>query len=132
MDIPPFPDDAPTIPIARISYAALRAGDTVESQKVLTACITDGFFYLDLADDAKGQELLAEAGQLHSLSKELFDAPVDEKMQYINDRGKSLFGYKPTGAVKSTSQSSTRDSTEFFNACSSVLPLRGSSLTTNR
>ena len=92
-----------------------------ESKKVLTACTTDGFFYLDLTENPEGQELLREADELHRIAKAFFSTSLENRFKYINDKGKSLFGYKPAGTVKSTDKSRAVDSTEFMNVGACVV-----------
>lgn len=113
--LPPFPDNLPTAPIAEISSRKLFDGDLEEGKKVLEACQTYGFFYLDLTDSPEGENLIDEAEQLLDLSKEAFKAPVDEKMKYHLQKGVSLFGYKAAGTVKKTDKDLRPDTTEFFN-----------------
>lgn len=113
--IPPFPEDLPLAPIAIISYRKLLQGDPDEAARVLEATKTYGFFYLDLQGIPEGETLLAESEQLHALAKDAFAAPLDEKLQYALERGVSLFGYKPTGRVKTTDKDQRPDTTEFFN-----------------
>ena len=89
---------------------------------MLTACTTDGFFYLDLMEDLEGQKLLREANELHQIAKDFFSTSVENRFKYINDKGKSLFGFKPAGTVKSTDKAGAQDSTEFMNASIASIP----------
>ena len=57
-EIPPFPNDVPTVPITLISHSSLLAGSITPEQKTLQACQTSGFFYLDLTTSSSGQSLL--------------------------------------------------------------------------
>ena len=56
----------------------LRAGDNGESKKLLDACRTHGFFYLDLTSDPTlchyWEEMLA-------IMKQYFEQPLEAKMQ---------------------------------------------------
>ena len=113
--LPPFPDHLPTAPIARISSRKLLDGDDEEGKRVLEACQTYGFFYLDLTDSPEGENLVDEAEQLLELSKEAFKPSVEEKMQFHLQKGVSLFGYKAAGTVKNTDKDLRPDTTEFFN-----------------
>ena len=113
--LPSFPENVVTVPIARISHEELLLNNERELTRVLTACQTDGFFYLDLRTSEAGQRLLNESEKILSLAKELFNVPLDTKMSYKADRGKSLFGYKPAGTVKKTDKDQRPDTTEFFN-----------------
>lgn len=112
--LPSFPDDLPTAPIARISLARLEASDAVECQKVLDACCSYGFFYLQL-DNETGKALLEESEQLLILSNEVFSFPLEEKMKYAAVHSKSQMGYKAPGTVKQTDPDKRPDSTEFYN-----------------
>jgi isopenicillin N synthase-like dioxygenase len=113
--IPPFPTNLTLAPIAIVSYHKLLRGDRDEAEHVLEAVKTYGFFYLDLRGTPEGETLLAESEQLHAVAKDAFDVPTDEKLQYALQRGVSLFGYKPTGRVKTTDKDQRPDTTEFLN-----------------
>jgi isopenicillin N synthase-like dioxygenase len=93
-DLPPFPDDVPTAPIARITLSKILKGDPDEAASALEACRTFGFFYLDLSSTPLGEDLLDEAEDLLQLSYKAFDHPNEEKDQYELIKGVSLFGYK--------------------------------------
>jgi isopenicillin N synthase-like dioxygenase len=114
-ELPPFPDNLPLAPIARVSSAALFSNDEPACAAVLEAVQTAGFFYLDLSDSPSGKELLSEAEQLLSLSKKAFTISLEEKLSYRLINGVSMFGYKAAGAVKQTDKSARPDATEFFN-----------------
>ena len=114
-DLPPFPSDIETVPIGRVSYDKLVAQDAEEARKILEATQTDGFFYLDLTTSPEGQQLLDESVELREVSKSFFQRPLEEKMQYLNEKGKSLFGYKEAGTVKTTDKTAMPDTTEFIN-----------------
>ncbi|KAG5763938.1 hypothetical protein H9Q72_007989 [Fusarium xylarioides] len=111
----PFPDDVPTVPIARISYSKLKRSEENEMIKVLKASQSDGFFYLDLIDDFAGQALLKDTEDVLTISKRALNIPLDKKMECLAERGKQMFGYKPAGAVKQTDKDARPDTTEFFN-----------------
>ncbi|KAF5637865.1 gibberellin 2-beta-dioxygenase 8 [Fusarium sp. NRRL 52700] len=113
--VPPFPNDMPTVPIARISYSKLKCYDENEMGKVLKACQSDGFFYLDLTDDPAGQCLLHDTEDILAVAKRALNIPLDKKMECLAERGKQMFGYKPAGAVKQTDKDARPDTTEFFN-----------------
>lgn len=114
-DLPPFPDDVATADIAVISYDKILSRDPEEEWRALQAVQTDGFFYLNLTDSIAGQELIDESTDLLALSKRVFNQPLEAKMKFGADRGKSLFGYKPAGTVKRTDKDQRPDTTEFFN-----------------
>ncbi|KAM0313767.1 hypothetical protein ACHAPQ_011971, partial [Fusarium lateritium] len=113
--LPPFPEDVPIVPIARLSYNKLTSSEENEMRNVLRASQADGFFYLDLTDSAIGQALLNESKNILELSKEALNLPLEEKIVFLAEKGKEMFGYKPAGAVKKTDRDSRPDTTEFFN-----------------
>lgn len=112
---PPFPEDVPIVPIARLSYRKLTSSCENEMKMVLKACETDGFFYLDLMDGTFGQSLLNEADVILDVAKGALNQPLGYKMEFLAERGREMFGYKPAGAVKKTDKDSRPDATEFFN-----------------
>ncbi|SPJ93316.1 related to oxidoreductase, 2OG-Fe(II) oxygenase family [Fusarium torulosum] len=112
---PPFPEDVPIVPIARLSYSKLTSSCENETKKVLKACGTDGFFYLDLTDGFVGQALLDEADDILNVAKGALNQPLNYKIKFLAERGKEMFGYKPAGAVKKTDKDSRPDTMEFYN-----------------
>ncbi|KAL1879143.1 hypothetical protein VTK73DRAFT_7262 [Phialemonium thermophilum] len=114
-DLPPFPEDLHLAPIATISSARLQERDPTETARMIEACQTYGFFYLDLRDTKEGEQLLNDSEALLELAKEVFALPAEEKLQYHLKKGVSLFGYKAPGTVKLTDPERRPDSTEFFN-----------------
>lgn len=114
-DLPPFPEDVPTVPIARISLSKILAHDASESAAALEACRTHGFFYLDLTSAALGESLVQQSEDLLQLSYQAFDHPLASKQQHALVKGVSLFGYKEAGTVKLTDPNHRPDTTEFFN-----------------
>lgn len=92
--LPPFPDDVPTAPIARITLSKILNGDADEAASALEACRTYGFFYLDLTSTPLGEDLVQESEDLLDLSHKAFDHPSEEKDPYELIKGVSLFGYK--------------------------------------
>lgn len=114
-ELPPFPEDVDTAPIATISLAKLLSKDEAESASALEACRTHGFFYLNLMSTPLGDDLLSEAEELLQVSHQAFDHAVEDKRQYALVKGVSLFGYKEAGVVKQTDPEKRPDTTEFFN-----------------
>ena len=114
-NLPRFPDDVPTAPIASASFSKLLTNDDAEAGKVLEACQTHGFFYLDMRDCPEGEALLDESEQLLQLAIEAFNRPLEEKRKFALKKGVSLYGYKEAGVVKQTDKDRRPDSTEFFN-----------------
>lgn len=91
-DIPPFPDDVPTIPMCIISLADLRSRDRNAVQRMLAACRELGFFLLDLREDELGELAIAEIDQLFTVGKDIMSLPEDIKQQYLNDAPRSFLG----------------------------------------
>jgi isopenicillin N synthase-like dioxygenase len=56
----------------------LRAGDSLESKKLLDACRTYGFFYLDLSSDST---LCGYWEKMLAVAKSYFDQPLEVKMK---------------------------------------------------
>lgn len=85
---PPFPDGYLECPLLRISLAKLCSEpcDEKEAARLVEACRSTGFFYLDLSDDRSestlGKDLLEDALQLVALSKDAFKLPQEEKDKY--------------------------------------------------
>ncbi len=91
-DIPPFPDDVPTIPMYIISLADLRSQDRNAAQRMLTACQELGFFLLDLREDELGEMTMAEIDQLFNVGNDIMSLPEDIKQKYSNDIPRSFLG----------------------------------------
>jgi hypothetical protein len=84
-DLPPFPDGLPLAPIAKISHAKLLQHDKDEAARVLEACRTHGFFYLDLMDSESGEEILKQSKPtfllvFHTDLREYGNANLEERM----------------------------------------------------
>ncbi len=109
---PAFPDDVPTAPLLRLSFAKLVEGDATEVNRFVRACEDLGFFYLDLS--GPGDAILADADQLFGVGEQLFDLPVEEKQQYDFQHKNSYFGYKGFGASV-IDRAGTLDRNEFYN-----------------
>lgn len=79
----PFPKDAPTIPLEKISVKKLLDGDEDTAQAVFRVCSHEGFFYLDLTTDPRGQKFLDESNQLHHVAKQVFNnVSIEDKLAY--------------------------------------------------
>ncbi|KAJ9613102.1 hypothetical protein H2200_003043 [Cladophialophora chaetospira] len=109
---PLFPDDVPTAPLLRLSFAKILARDNEEVTRFVRACEDLGFFYLDLT--GPGDSLLDDADQLFRVGEELFDLPLEEKKKYDFQHKKSYFGYKGFGANVVDKDGNT-DRNEFYN-----------------
>ena len=110
--IPAFPDDVPTAPLLRLSYAKLLERDPVEVSRFVRACEDLGFLYLDLS--GPGDRILAEAEKLFVLGRKLFELPLEEKRKYDFQKKLSYFGYKGIGANVSDKKGNV-DRNEFYN-----------------
>ncbi|CZT14697.1 related to gibberellin 20-oxidase [Ramularia collo-cygni] len=78
--------------LTTISLERLRTGDAVEGKKLLSACQSQGFFYLDLSSDL---ELCAQWEGMLGRMKDYFDQPLDVKLQDV--RNSHNYGYIPVG-----------------------------------
>ena len=114
-NIPPFPDGVRIAPIARISFAKILGKDAAEGEKVLEACKTDGFFYLDLQSCVEGRNMFEEAESIVDAAAEFFELPLEMKKKYASVKGESVAGYKEAGSVKQTDARQQPDTTEFLN-----------------
>ena len=114
-ELPPFPEDLPTAPISNISFAKILAKDAAEAKKVLEACRTHGFLYLDLQSCPEGQALVKESELLLKIAKGFFTSPLEEKRKFALVKGRSLAGYKEAGSIKKTDQDKRPDATEFLS-----------------
>jgi len=109
---PPFPEDVPTAPLLRISFAKLLERDPGEVHRFIRACEDLGFFYLDLS--GPGDSLLLDADRLFRVGEELFELPLEEKKKYDLMHKGSYFGYKGYGA-NVVDRSGNLDRNEFYN-----------------
>ncbi|KAK3681223.1 hypothetical protein B0T22DRAFT_494812 [Podospora appendiculata] len=78
-----------------IDYALLLSQDPGEVDKVLKACLEDGYFYLDL-QGLDGRRMLNDQQETLKLMHRFFEAPVEAK----NEFGliSSHLGYEPVGS----------------------------------
>ncbi|CAP68267.1 uncharacterized protein PODANS_7_4140 [Podospora anserina S mat+] len=84
----------PVWPMRTIKYDLLLSQDPEEVEKVLQACLQDGYFQLDL-DSIDGRRMLEDREQLLKLMNRFFDAPLEAKNEYgLID---SHLGYEPVG-----------------------------------
>ncbi|KAF7329497.1 Gibberellin 20 oxidase 1 [Mycena kentingensis (nom. inval.)] len=100
---PPLPD-LPIAPLETIDFVALEQKDPVEVEKLLSACQTQGFFYLALEGNPESARVVADKEDVLRVMEKYFAQPLEVKMQ--DDRGSVTDGYKPvgifTGAAKET------------------------------
>lgn len=78
-----------------INYGLLLSQDPSEVDKVVNACLEEGYFYLDLAG-IDGRRMLSDQQETLKLMKRFFDAPIEAK----NEFGliSSHLGYEPVGS----------------------------------
>ncbi|KAJ5648660.1 hypothetical protein N7490_005032 [Penicillium lividum] len=113
-DLPPFPTDIPTAPLLRLSLGKLLAGNIREINRLFTASVDIGFFYLDFQDCQLGGSVLEDADKLFGVGKELFELSLEEKKKYDFSEHNSYFGYKGQGAAY-VDKEGNLDRNEFYN-----------------
>ncbi|KAJ5925498.1 hypothetical protein N7454_008137 [Penicillium verhagenii] len=113
-DLPPFPTDVPTAPLLRLSLEKLLGGDASECNRLFTASVEIGFFYLDFRDSRLGDSLLEDVDRLFEVGKELFELSLEEKNKYDFSKQNSYFGYKGQG-VAVVDKEGNLDRNEFYN-----------------
>lgn len=96
-ELPPFPEDVPIAPLVCLSLKKLLVHDHSETQRLMQACETLEFFYLDLQDAGPSSTILNDVDQLFQITVELFKLPLEEKRKYDFSGQRSYFGYKPQG-----------------------------------
>lgn len=64
-----------------IDYGLLLSQDPGEVDRVVQACLEEGYFYLDLSG-LDGRRTLADHAALLALMKRFFAAPIEEKNEY--------------------------------------------------
>lgn len=118
-DIPPFPNDVPTAPLLRLSYARLQSSDPEIAKTELDAFFQAskdlGFFYLDMRGHPLGEEILAESEKLFGVGKDLFKEGAEELGKYDYSGQMSYMGYKSVGKGV-VDAAGNRDRNEFYNA----------------
>ncbi|KAK5107869.1 hypothetical protein LTR62_000579 [Meristemomyces frigidus] len=92
---PPFPSSTlPTAPLLSLSLHALETNSGEESTRFFTAAKELGFFYLSTSGSQLGEELIAEAEQLHELEKKFFLLDNGEKGEFAREKVDAFFGYR--------------------------------------
>lgn len=71
----------PVWPMQTINYGLLLSQNPGEVDKVVNACLEDGYFYLDL-DGIDGRRMLADQQETLKLMKRFFDAPIEAKNEF--------------------------------------------------
>jgi isopenicillin N synthase-like dioxygenase len=95
---PPFPTSSPghKLPLATLETISLKAiaqdNDAAEQQRMLRACQSQGFFFLDLSGCEAGEVIRQGAYQIAQLAEKTFKLPVEEKLKYAYDAGLA-FGF---------------------------------------
>jgi isopenicillin N synthase-like dioxygenase len=79
---PPFPSNIAVAELETVSLKRLAGGDQEESAKLYASCRTLGFFLLDLRGQQEGDTLLESVDRLFSLSEELYEIPIEHKLQF--------------------------------------------------
>jgi isopenicillin N synthase-like dioxygenase len=94
-----------------IDYGLLLSQDPAEVDKVLRACLEEGYFYLDLKS-IDGRRMLDDQQETLKLMKRFFDAPIEEK----NEFGliSSHLGYEPVASRTGAFGAGTRDGYEML------------------
>jgi len=93
---PPFPasSEFPTIDLQTISLKKLQDGDHNEQDRVVDACRTWGFFYLELPGSEQGEVIANGANDVCRVAEKTFQLPLEEKLRvgFERRKDKSLFG----------------------------------------
>lgn len=123
---PPFPDNVPTHPLIVVDYERIRAGHSVEIDRLWQAATTLGFWYL------KNHGTDAAVDDMFAMGDAVMRLPLEEKMKYEQGDEGNSFGYKVAGA-NATNAAGARDTIEFLNiAQDDILPRLSSAAVTAR
>ena len=90
--------EEPAIVLAQlesIDFARLLRNDPAESKKLLNACETHGFFYLNLLSKS-ADGILDDYASVLQVMSEWFEQPLEKKMEFDNG-STATHGYKPSG-----------------------------------
>jgi len=77
-------------PLATINFALLANEEPAEIMKLVRACETHGFFYLNLQNKA-GAQILRDKQSVLRITEDYFHQPYDVKMR--DDRASGVHGY---------------------------------------
>ncbi|KAL8709374.1 MAG: hypothetical protein Q9220_005868 [cf. Caloplaca sp. 1 TL-2023] len=82
-----------------ISLSSLLNGDIPSAHSLVQSCKENGFFYLDLRDDATTRQTLKYADELVDVGKAVFKMSLEEKEEYSTEKylPSRLLGYKRAG-----------------------------------
>lgn len=83
---------SPLLDLPTIRLDHLRSGSISESKRLIEACRTQGFFYLDLSSDGV---LCRQWDEMLAAMKDYFDQPLNIKM--LDARQSDNYGYEPQG-----------------------------------
>jgi isopenicillin N synthase-like dioxygenase len=101
----------PVWPMQTINYALLLSQDPAEVDKVLNACLEEGYFYLDL-ESIDGGRMLGDQQETLKLMKRFFEAPIEQKNEY--GLIASHLGYEPVGSRTGAFGAGTKDGYEML------------------
>ncbi|KZV61603.1 Clavaminate synthase-like protein [Peniophora sp. CONT] len=108
VELPPFPDRIPTVPLVVIDYQLIKAGHASEIERLFRAGKDLGFWYL------KNHGVEDRTEDMFDMGAETMALPMKEKMAFEQgDSGRS-FGYKCAGAV-ATDENGSPDTIESIN-----------------
>jgi isopenicillin N synthase-like dioxygenase len=82
-----LPHGLPIAQLQTVRLDLLRECNSVEAQKLLEACQTDGYFYLDIRNVDVDFGVL---DRMYELCREIFSLPLDDKLLYDVDKLSSL------------------------------------------
>lgn len=71
----------PVWPMRTINYGLLLSQEPSEIDKVVDACLEDGYFYLDL-QGIDGRRMLSDHQETLKMMKRFFDAPIEQKNEF--------------------------------------------------
>jgi isopenicillin N synthase-like dioxygenase len=94
-----------------VDYGLLLSQDPAEVDKVLRACLEEGYFYLDLRS-IDGRRMLDDQQETLKLMKRFFDAPIEAKNEF--GLVSSHLGYEPVGSRTGAFGPGTKDGYEML------------------
>jgi isopenicillin N synthase-like dioxygenase len=101
----------PVWPMQTVDYGLLLSQDPAEVDKVLNACLDDGYFYLDL-QSIDGRRMLGDREETLKLMHRFFEKPIEHKNQY--GLISSHLGYEPVGNRTGAFGAGTKDGYEML------------------
>ncbi|KAH0548670.1 hypothetical protein GP486_007786 [Trichoglossum hirsutum] len=116
----PFPASLPTISLKKISLSKLLNDDEAESRRMFDVCTNEGFFYLDLTGEPKGQKFLRELHDVRQEAEGIFTGTTMEVWNTWEARkgeGHVSSGYKRAA----TNEKGGAEILEVFNVAHSDL-----------